>query len=81
MRLLTEGGTPLAAMHKYAPISDLVTLVNDNISPSTDCTKKRNRHYWQNANKTTASFSRYMATYDSARLPLKYVRWWLLKLT
>jgi hypothetical protein len=40
MRLLTEGGTPLAAMHKYAPISDLVTLVNDNISPSTDCTKK-----------------------------------------
>jgi hypothetical protein len=39
MRLLTDGGTPLAAMHKYAPISDLVTLVNDNISPSTDCTK------------------------------------------
>jgi hypothetical protein len=67
MRLLTEGGTPLAAMHKYAPISDLVTLVNDNISPSTDCTKKWHRHHWKDASKNTASVSRYMATYDSAR--------------
>jgi hypothetical protein len=55
-------------MHKYAPISDLVTLVKDNISPSTDCTKKWNRHHWQNAIKTTASVSRCMATHDSARI-------------
>jgi hypothetical protein len=45
MRLLTEGGTPLAAMHKYAPISDLVTLVRDNISPSTDCTAREEKYF------------------------------------
>jgi len=70
MRLLTEGGTPLAAMHKYAPISDLVTLVNDNISPSTEFTKKNETDtVGQNASKTTAAVSRYMATYDCMHYP------------
>ena len=33
----TDGGTLFDAMHKYAPISDLVIFVSDNISPSTWC--------------------------------------------
>jgi len=37
--LLTDGGTPLAAMHRYAPISDLVTFDKSNDSPSTDVTE------------------------------------------
>jgi hypothetical protein len=31
--LLTEGGTPLEAMQRYAPISDLVILESFRISP------------------------------------------------
>lgn len=40
--LLTEGGTPLAAMHRYAPISERVTLVRFTTSPSSDVTVNRN---------------------------------------
>lgn len=34
MRLLTDGGTPLLAIHRYAPISALLTLVTFNVSPN-----------------------------------------------
>lgn len=37
--LLTDGGTPLAAMQRYAPISDLVTFDKIKDSPSTDVTE------------------------------------------
>lgn len=33
MRLLTDGGTPLLAIQRYAPISALLTLVKFNVSP------------------------------------------------
>lgn len=36
--LLTDGGTPFAAMQRYAPISDLVTFDKIKDSPSTEVT-------------------------------------------
>lgn len=38
--LLTEGGTEFDAIHKYAPISDRVTLESHSISPSTTSAEK-----------------------------------------
>lgn len=35
IRLLTEGGTPLEAMHKYDPICERVTFVIVKLAPST----------------------------------------------
>lgn len=41
--LLTEGGTPFAAMQRYAPISDRVTFVRFTTSPSSEITKTNNK--------------------------------------
>jgi hypothetical protein len=72
MRLLTEGGTPLAAMHKYAPISDLVTLVNDNIPPSTDCTKKMKHTIHRMRARLLLHFLGTWQSMTLQALPLKY---------
>lgn len=40
--LLTVGGTPLLAIHKYAPISNREILVNSSVSPSHSETETKN---------------------------------------